>query len=309
MYHYVRDPDFTEFPGLKVRKVDEFRAQLRKLHSQYRFISGEELIDAIVNGTKLPAKSALVSFDDGYIDHFINVLPVLESLGIKGMFFPSAQPILEGKVMAANKIHHILAAPEVSSTAILGDIKAYLSSCSSKPVKTSFEKLWFEYGRASTFDDEEVTFIKNVLQRGLEKVYRDDLLDQLFSKYVKYDELALSTKLYMSQDQLRTLVSMGHYVGGHGFSHNWFSSMGLDQFCEELDLTRNFLSLIGAPTTNWIMCYPFGSPPGDFAECSVQDILKSRSCAAGLIDHGGEADLQEQSSYKITRIDTLHVPF
>ena len=48
----------------------------------------QELIAAVKNGKQLSHNSLLLTFDDGYKDHFEFVLPILEEFGIQGSFFP-----------------------------------------------------------------------------------------------------------------------------------------------------------------------------------------------------------------------------
>jgi peptidoglycan/xylan/chitin deacetylase (PgdA/CDA1 family) len=42
---------------------------------------------ALSDGTPLPAKPVVLSFDDGYIDHYVNVFPALKEYGSTGTFF------------------------------------------------------------------------------------------------------------------------------------------------------------------------------------------------------------------------------
>ena len=49
----------------------------------------------------------LLSFDDGYIDHYKYVVPTLVKNKIKGCFYPPIN-IFKGKLLNVNKIHFIL---------------------------------------------------------------------------------------------------------------------------------------------------------------------------------------------------------
>jgi peptidoglycan/xylan/chitin deacetylase (PgdA/CDA1 family) len=90
MYHYVSElpPDaddirrgLTVTPGL-------FRAHMQYLHDQgYITVSLYDLYDALTSGTPLPPKSIILTFDDGYIDAYTNVFPVLKQFGFIGTFF------------------------------------------------------------------------------------------------------------------------------------------------------------------------------------------------------------------------------
>jgi len=69
----------------------------------------EDLISSIKHGHSLPKNALLLTFDDGYMDHFEYVFPILAKLGVQGSFFPPAKAILEHSVLDVNKIHFILA--------------------------------------------------------------------------------------------------------------------------------------------------------------------------------------------------------
>ena len=107
-YHYVRPIKNSRYPNLKGLEVKEFINQINYLKSKYNIISGEEIINTIINKDKLPKKACLLTFDDGYKDHYKYVMPELLEKKISGCFFPSAQNILNSTVTETNKIHFIL---------------------------------------------------------------------------------------------------------------------------------------------------------------------------------------------------------
>lgn len=90
MYHYVgplpQDADPLRV-GLTVRP-EEFREQLAWLKAAgYRSITFGQLHDALENGAELPPKPVILSFDDGHLDHFTTVMPLLQEAGFSGTFF------------------------------------------------------------------------------------------------------------------------------------------------------------------------------------------------------------------------------
>ena len=111
MYHYVRDLEHSRFPAIKGLSVERFCRQLDYIQAHYTPIAAEDLIGALSPAKKeLPTNPILLTFDDGYSDHFANVFPLLDARGIQGCFFPPAQSVLEHKVLDVNKIQFILAA-------------------------------------------------------------------------------------------------------------------------------------------------------------------------------------------------------
>ena len=76
MYHYVRDLKNSRYPNIKGLDVKLFREQLKYIQNHYKVIRMEDLISAFENNTKLPKNSILLTFDDGYKDHFDFVFPI-----------------------------------------------------------------------------------------------------------------------------------------------------------------------------------------------------------------------------------------
>lgn len=90
MYHYVSPllPDADDIRvGLTIYP-ETFRAHMQYLHDQgYQTVSLSDLHDALLTGEQLPPRSIVLTFDDGYIDHYTNVFPVLQEFGFAGTFF------------------------------------------------------------------------------------------------------------------------------------------------------------------------------------------------------------------------------
>jgi len=110
MYHYVRDLARSRFPLIKGLSIDRFRRQLDYIQTRYVPVAVEDLLEAFASPHKsLPPNPVLLTFDDGYSDHFLNVFPLLDERGIKACFFPPAQAVLEHRVLDVNKIQFVLA--------------------------------------------------------------------------------------------------------------------------------------------------------------------------------------------------------
>ena len=125
MYHYVRDLEDSRYPLIKGLSTVDFIKQIEYLHKMYRIISMEEVIYSIDNNRTLPNNSVVLTFDDGYIDHYLNVFPVLDRLGIQGSFFIPVRPVVERIVLNDNKIQFILSSSD-DSMSLINDIKNLL---------------------------------------------------------------------------------------------------------------------------------------------------------------------------------------
>ncbi len=109
MYHYVRPLKQSKYPEIKGLEVKRFLSQIEYFKNNFHFITVEHLLDCIYEEKQLPEKSVLLTFDDGFKDHYSHVFPILKKYQIQGSFFPPAKPIEEKIVLDVHKIHFILA--------------------------------------------------------------------------------------------------------------------------------------------------------------------------------------------------------
>src|SRR5262245_17765624 len=86
-YHYVRDVERTPFPAIKGLSRAGFAAQLDWLQARYDVIDGAAFERAVLSGMPFTRPTALLTFDDGFIDHYEHVFPLLEARKIGGIFF------------------------------------------------------------------------------------------------------------------------------------------------------------------------------------------------------------------------------
>src|SRR5579864_2527606 len=218
MYHYVRDLARSRYPAIKGRSLERFRRQLDYIQAHYTPVTVEEILGAMDSGDDLPQHPILLTFDDGYSDHFANVFPLLDARGIQGCFFPPAQAVAEHKVLDVNKIQFVLA--------VVPDAKALLER-----VFSSLEEFRSEYSLKTRegyllavsgehrYDTSEVIVLKRLLQRVLPEPVRTEIVRRLFAEYVTADEASFSCELYMSFEQIACLRRHGMHIGSHGYSH------------------------------------------------------------------------------------------
>jgi peptidoglycan/xylan/chitin deacetylase (PgdA/CDA1 family) len=306
MYHYIRELARTRYPEIKGLELSLFREQLDYLRRHYRLITAQELIAAVqeerADGSwALPRNSALLTFDDGYAEHFRHVFPLLDEAGVQGCFFPPASTVRERKVLDVNKIHFILAAcPDPQ--AIVGELFRALDDHREENDLESNEAYYERLGRPSRYDPAEVMFVKRMLQTGLPTPLRGLIVDQLFARHVSADEAAFAAELYMSVDELRCMARHGMYVGGHGDRHLWLGRLSPGEQEEEIDRSLEFLADIGTDLDSWIMSYPHGN-----ANDSLLEILRARGCAVGLTTQIDIAT-SEMEPLLLPRLDTNDLP-
>ena len=94
MYHYVRKIGASRYPEIKGLELDFFRKQIQFFQTnKFQFVTLEDVIEG-----KITERSVLLTFDDGYIDHYINVFQILRENIIYGVFSMPGKILREKKV-------------------------------------------------------------------------------------------------------------------------------------------------------------------------------------------------------------------
>jgi len=302
MYHYVRDLKNSRYPDIKGLDINLFKEQIDYMRKHYHIITTEEVIHSIDNQVKIPEKSALLTFDDAYSDHYNNVFPILEKYNLQGSFYVPAKAITEHTVLDVNKIHFILASVE-NKTNIVIDIKNLILNYKTEYNLKDFEHYYAKLAKASRYDTGEVIFIKRLLQVELIEELRMKIVNYLFEKYVGMSESAFSRELYMNEEQLSHMLRSGMHIGNHGYNHYWWNHLTKEEMNEELDLSTDFLHKLGVDMTNWTACYPYGS----YDDQSIK-MLKDRGCKLAVTTEVNIATTHKNTRYTMPRLDTNDLP-
>lgn len=301
MYHYVRDLTHSRYPGIKGLDLELFRQQLDFLLSQYTVISCVDAL-AVINGEKKIDKPAcILTFDDGYIDHYTNVFPLLRERGITGFFSMPGKIIRENKLLDVNKIHFLLAAKPINLLLpmIYERLDYYRGlEYAIPPTKELYNKL----AVSNRFDPANVIFVKRLLQVELEETLRGRIVDDLFARVIGLPEATFAHELYMSMDQVKLMAREGMEWGIHGYDHYWMNCL------EEAALRRDVMQALdvfdGVINRNgWTCVYPYGSTSE-----SVISVVKEMGAVCGMTTAVGHCPLSQQIRYAMPRFDANDFP-
>jgi peptidoglycan/xylan/chitin deacetylase (PgdA/CDA1 family) len=251
MYHYVRDLANSNYPKIKGLDIEKFESQLNFLSKNYNVISIEEFHEGNYNSNK---KSCVLTFDDGYIDHFDFVFDRLLKYNMKGAFYAPVDIIDSSKVLDVNKIHLILAS--ASEDLILDRIKYHFCRLQTK---NSIDYFIGKINTSSRYDTKKTIIIKRLLQNVLDLDLRSLICDKLLDEFVNKSEEELSRELYLNRDQISEMIDCGMHFGSHGKSHFWFNSLDQEQQEYEIKESIKFLNSIYKKDFLLTMCYPYGS--------------------------------------------------
>lgn len=300
MYHYVRDLKNSRYPNIRGLSTDRFLQQIAFLKEHFTVVSPQEVIEAAGTDGLLPDNACLLTFDDGYIDHYDTVFPILAENGMTAFFSMPGRILRERRLLDVNKIHYILAAaPMEELWKVFQDMLEPSLRQNGLP---TMQEYWENCDLQSRFDPPEVIFIKRMLQVELPVELRNELTDQLFTRIVGVSENAMVQELYMSPEQMRLMKRMGMVFGIHGYEHAWLNRMTREEAARDMDLALEAMEGIVDPT-GWIMCYPYGSHSDD-----VEQIARSKGAVLGVTTQLRTADLRKDSPFQLPRLDTNDFP-
>ena len=301
MYHYTRDLVHSRYPEIKGMDIPLFRKQMEFFKANFNVVRMEQVIDAVKNGTRLPEKALLLTFDDGYVDNYTYALPILEEFGFQGSFFIPGKTFTTHQLLDVNKIHYILASADINKLVV--DVKAKLDYYrGSEYDYPSTEELWNQYAVANRFDSKETIFVKRILQTAIPEQLRNRISSDLFEKYVGVTEEQLAYELYMTPEQIRTLKRHGMFIGLHGYDHYWLGNLSPEKMREDtskaLEIMDEFIN-----RKEWAMNYPYGNYNDD-----VLSYIKGEGACVGMSTEVRIADLEKDNPLTLPRLDCNDFP-
>ena len=307
MYHYVREIKRSRYPAIKGLDVDKFRQQLDFLNERFTIVRMEDILKALEGGD-LPENAALLTFDDGYIDHYTTVFPLLDKMGVQGLFFPPSMILETECLMDVNKIHFILAStnPGVIYTSLLNEIEFHRGVEYFLPDTST---LINEYAKPNRFDTGEVNFIKRMLQTALPEELRKDITDRLFTRFVGVDESVFSKELYCDAAQFLTMKKHGMFIGLQGGKHGWLGNMDKDEYEYDISHSLDYMNSIGLiDKSGWVMNYPYGS-----WNDGILSFIDDKQCLIGLTTDIGVFkpfinDSSPYANFLLPRLDANDFP-
>lgn len=301
MYHYVRDLQHGRYPDIKGLDVSLFRQQIEFMKEKFSIVTMEQVMDAVLGKDNLPENAMLLTFDDGYIDNYTYVLPVLEEFNVQGSFFISGKTFTTHELLDVNKVHYVLACADICE--LVEDLKKEMDYFRGQEFSyPSTEELFNQYAVANRFDSREVIFVKRMLQTVLPERVRNMISSRLFEKHVGITEEVLAHELYLSEDQIRTMKRHGMFIGIHGYDHYWLGNLETQQMKKDISMALDVLDEF-IDRKCWVMNYPYGNYNPE-----VLEYIKSQGACLGVTTEVRVADLERDNPLELPRLDCNDYP-
>jgi len=218
MYHSVlEDPSLqADSLGGIIHSQRVFQQQMELLSRGFHPLSLDKLAILLRTEGKIPERSVVVTFDDGYRDNFENAMPVLDQVGIAAAFYVTVECVEKRHLPWPSRVRFAL--------------------------RTSGRKMWKDPDGAlwplETEADRDRAFAKaceyccklaGAAQEALVAGIAIDL-DTGFPPG--------SDQLMMDWNEVRKLAERGHTVGSHTLSHPNLAQLPVAEARAELGLSR-----------------------------------------------------------------------
>ena len=280
MFHYIHKED----NGYKYYSLERFEKIIKTLASNNNILDLNEF-NRRLRKNKLSSKDVLLTFDDGTIDHYENVYPILKRNNVSGTFF-ICNDSLNGNGLIPNKIHKLLA--NVKFELLFSQFKKIYDEL------IESENIILEPEKASHFDNNEnVRLFKQALQYRLPERTRNLIIKELY----QMNNITFNcSDYYITMDNIKEMQNNGMHFGLHTKTHKHLEYLEYGEQEEEIIKNIHLFKDNNLFHGTVAFAYPYGS----FNENTIEILRKQNIDIAFLADNRQNRELDV---YKLPRID------
>ena len=256
-YHGVLpgEDDSYDFLHANFVSAAAFERHLRWLASRYRLVPLRTIVEALEQGTELPARAAAVTFDDGFANNYVVAFPILRRLGVPATIFLTTDKIgVPGEQLWTERVKRaIFLSPASTVTLTAGQSATY-------PLRTPRER------------ERAAGIVSGILKRA-PVAQRDAWLEEI-ERVCGYPSLQSSDAVrydFLTWDQIREMAANSIGFGSHTRSHPMLRTLGADELTNELVASKRAIEReLGAE------CFAFAYPNGKFEDFGPRDVAALR---------------------------------
>ena len=207
-YHLVSNTKVKHIKHLyEFKSVERFEQDLDQLLKYYKPLDPKKLIHSIAGG-ELPKNNFLLSFDDGLSEVYDVIVPILMKKKVSAIFFINPNFIDNKDSLYKHDISVILEA--IKTVSYEKNIIKQVANILGIDTNVSLEQLCKTIKQTKHSNREKIKVISKLLN-----------IDTL--NYVK------TYKPYLSKSNIKELIDLGFYFGGHTMSHPRLLELPLEE--------------------------------------------------------------------------------
>jgi peptidoglycan/xylan/chitin deacetylase (PgdA/CDA1 family) len=262
--------------------VGQFAAQMAFLSEHFSFVTAADVVRWRAGGA-LPKNPVMVSFDDGYLECFTRVLPILEAHHARATFFVSPRYLDERRLFWWERIERIL-------------------NRSTRPVVTLRHPRPIELrveGSPTRAIGDALALVKQTPGLDLSR-FLGELEEAAGAPYSEAEEVAEVERTLMTWDHVEALERAGMDIESHTQWHRVLHTLSPSELKFELLGSRRELEeRLGRPVR--AVAYPVGYPVAHLDH--VRASLHASGYEVGFTNHSGTSFLRRSTDpYALCRI-------
>jgi len=250
MYHYIRKEN-PNLPYFIYLHVDDFKEQIEYLNSKYKILTKNEF-EKNLKEKSITKNSIVLTFDDGFSDHFEYVYPILKKRNLWGIFYIPTMPYENKKLLDVHRVHYLLGRyggkSVLNQLLLIIDCDDYIQDNEGVFEGSTYIK---------QDNDSATTKVKQIINYYLHPNKRSNILEKLLLKFGEIEE-ELCDKFYLTKNQINEMINGGMSIASHGYSHTLFSNLNKQEQCNEISKSNDILTSLTDGRDYKSFCYPYG---------------------------------------------------
>lgn len=304
MYHRIAEERFD--PWNLCVTPDHFAEQLDVLQStNVRVMHLHELAASLASG-KIPKRSVVITFDDGYLDNLENARPVLDRHGIPATVFVASGYVGSEGEFWWDAMERILLMPgklpEKLEVEIAGERRSWDLNGDATWTEADAERYreWKPYTQAQTARQRLYQELRKVVLRD-GPAERARIIAELLT-WAGIPSTARPERRILDDDGLRRLAADDLIdIGGHSITHPELANLSVPEQDHELRTSKDRLEqILGREVT--ALAYPHGS-------CSADTKRLAEAAGYGFACGTQRRPVQRGTDlYELPRVGVRNVP-
>jgi len=282
-YHVVSDADLPHLQLYPYKNASQFEADVT--FARDRALTYRQVVDGRVDGAHLPRNGILFTFDDGLMQCYDVIRPILKRHGVDGVFFVTTDYLDDRETFFECALSLCLARIAALDEARAAEVLAHVSNTIPK-IRFDAMRFGLAKGRmeATRLNVGDGGARRELLAHvfGLEE--RDVALPLLCELlHVDPQTYAARTPIFMSSDAVRSLVADGFTIGAHGRKHRTLENLSLQELeCEMVASCEAVRAITGQSRV------PFAFPYSGLAidRVVLADIVRRNPIVELIFDSG-----------------------
>jgi peptidoglycan/xylan/chitin deacetylase (PgdA/CDA1 family) len=247
-----------------------------------------ELAAHIEHGAKLPKAPLLITFDDGYLDNYEVVLPILRKHNVKGTFFIATDYIDSRQLFWWDKINYLLKTAKKDRIAMTYPDNVELDLTSEAGLAAAVTKC--------------LRIVKDIYDLDLVK-FLDQLTELTASDLTPTTERRLADELLMTWDHVLGLARAGMDVQSHTASHRVLQTLSPQTLEHELERSKTVLADRLGHRIHTVS-YPVGKPLAHVPH--IKEAVKKAGYTLGFSNASGVSNRWSFDPIEVRRMAAHH---